>query len=248
MLRPLGIGSLLLFLGAGVWNAAPQNPPPPSVAAAERAETLRDIEVFRRVLAREIGGSRDTGIWFSGSFSGVGGGASSFWIPGDGALVLLQSGLVLHDGGDAPSGAEPAGPVTVWDEVKAEVEGKPLPRRKGRARRYDAAEVESLKTRLLEAMGRFGRNIAHLGAGDHLTLVVRGSSAAAIDGFSTNDGNDHPDDFRTAIVSYSGNLLSSDRSSATTLVIRIARSDSDAFASGKIDAAELAKRAQIAQY
>ncbi|HET6202390.1 MAG TPA: hypothetical protein VFI25_06275 [Planctomycetota bacterium] len=256
-----------LLLSLLVVSGPAQKPPPEKT---DFPALRRDLEVLKRILEREgLGRTGDhdglTAILERDKWGGWGRGGEALYVPGDGALFLFRVGEPLAPDEEKPStdGRGDAEP-TLWERVRAEVDGKPLPE-KGAKKPFDAERVEALKTKVLEALAKYGANVGQLRDDENLTVVLRGPSVREGGGLFGAVRSSSGDPVQDARVAYAGALgagqettnVSPDGSfrvwtvgggPSTVLVLRISRGDASAFAAGSIDMGALRKRAKIAQY
>jgi len=236
---------------------------PPREVPANRADLDRDLEVMRRLLAREGLGAGTPVSLRSGETKYVyvspagDRAAEAFHVRGDGALFLLRtSDAVAPPPGSPREDAAPKSEPTAWDRIADEVEGRPggagvhdflrrgaLPRLSDR---YDAAKVDALRDRILDQLGKYGDRIRGLDPGAHLTVVVTGGGSQRFAAASALDALVAQADGTTLAVQPQVAVASlPDRS---VLTIRVALADCRRSAKGEIDLVEFRRRAIVAQY
>ena len=235
---------MLVFLS--LLPSGPPQQPREEAAKLDFEAMRRDLETMKRILEREAPGrvpAQGQALFYLSSLSAVGRGPSeAFYLPGEGALFLLRvsepvAGPVAQTTPDGGEAKEP----TLWEEVRAEVDGRPLAA-KSKGKAYDAQRVESRKSGILEALAKYGANIGQLSDDQHLTVVVTGEPAG---------GPLDPTPYRAvgefAAFETAGIVAATGRD-ATVMTIRVSRADASAFAAGRIDIAEFRKRAKVGQY
>lgn len=237
---------------------------PPREVPVDRADLDRDLEVMRRLLAREGLGAgvpvavRAGEVKYVYSWGAADRSADAFHVRGDGALFLLRtSDAVAPAPGEPREEAAPEKAPTAWDEITAELEGRPRPgdrgihdyvnRKLGARREYDAQKVEALRNRILEQLARFGDRIRGLGEGEHLTVVVSGGGSPVPDVAAVLGGRVLGNDGTTQVFvnPQTGAATSADRS---VLTIRVRVADCRRAAKGEIDLDEFRRRAVVAAY
>lgn len=239
---------------------APAEPPAQASAAptAVSEETLRDVEVMRRVLVREAlgGGSARQGHEYAAAWLTYHGTSTSeaYVVAGDGATFLLRtSDPVSASRETAKDDARDAGP-SAWDEAEAELAGRP---RAVRVRQepdtYDAAKVAALRERVLRQLAEFGHRIRGLAAGSRLTVVVIGGPrgkyvAVTPRADSTGAAGAITDEFGRLQSRAVAVLLDGASSPATVLTIRVDLADCQAYSRGTLDFDGFRRRAVIGAY
>jgi hypothetical protein len=130
-----------------------------------------------------------------------------------------------------------------WEQAKREYYGEPSPERiaSAYAEPYDGDKVNLLKTTLLEALNS-AANLHGLSAKDFVTICVSGSANLSA---APARGSTSPVIGQFAPSPYVGPEIVTQRS---FLTLRAAKSDIDAFASGKMDSAEFSRAAMAATY
>jgi hypothetical protein len=251
--------ALLPTLALLAGHAGPARPVAAQKGSINFATMRRDLEVMRRILNRELRGTRDatshdaarTGdqalFWALSDHQGSSwsGSSEAFYVPGDGALFLLRTSLELLPGAEASEEASSKEP-TLWDEVREEVErGSSSRLRVGSSRgsQYDAKSVEKLKDDILGALANYGANIGQLGDDQHITVVVRGGGRSR---YASLDGGYGTSEAKAAIERELPNtsLVMAWGSEASVMTIRVARAD----VAAKPDFETFKHRARIAQY
>ena len=237
-------------------DARAQEPPRTESASVDRATLDRDLEIMRRLLAREGLGVSDARLTTTGEsqafkvfLTNTDSAVEAFHVAGDGALFLVRtSDAVAAPPGEVIDDTAPKPARTAWDEIADEVEGRPrVPAAGNRKRRdpsYDAQKVEALRARILEQLAKNGDRIRGLGAEDCLTVVVTG-------GAQLQYGAVHSP---VVIAQTPGSLgihdyvLQSGRTGRSVLTIRVKVADCRRSAKGEIDLDEFRRRAVIAAY
>jgi len=231
---------------------------PPRAESTSAADLQRDLEIMRRLLAREAlaagTANRDPSSRYAVFHSPpnvTDRAVEAFHVKGDGALFLVRtSDAVAPSPGGAEEGGGAKPEATAWDRIAEEMDGGP--RRiydfvRDRSARYDAAKVEALRDRILEQLAKYGGRLRGLDAADHLTVVVTGGASAGqtvvVTGTTgTVVQDDGTRDLRALAL---GDRPVADR---TVLTIRVALADCRPSANGGGDLAEFRRRAVIAAY
>lgn len=239
---------------AGARFAAAQEASEAAAPATVSAETLKDVEIMRRVLQREgLGASVATGVvygvrgtatdsnlWYPAA-SDV---SDAFVVPGQGVTFLLRTSDAVAPPKDvAGEGGEDHKP-TAWDEEAAAVEGRPIaPPTRTIDRRYEAAKVEALQTRLLEQLRNYGSKIRGLAPSESLTVIVEGGSGARFATVARPAAQGGVNDAAAALLRYSvaTTLTNGPR---TVLVIRVSVAD----CREGVSADEFKRRARVTAY
>jgi hypothetical protein len=185
----------------------------------------------------------------------------SLYLEGYGALFLLGVKFPLVP----PSAAEevkiekPAD--TTWEKTKRELFGPRNaapgswvfnPHQEFKPVKFDAERLETLKRDLLEAL-KNAANLRHLKPDENIVVAVTGSSAgpvAAVKQVSKRGlrNSAKTDDKAVTVVGYAAKTPDDEVRHDTALVIRVKKSDADAFAKGKLDFEEFKKKASITAY
>ena len=226
-------------------------------ASSVDADTLKDVEIMRRVLVREALGARSgptVALRYGEALStslGWAGGTSygeGFVVPGQGATFILRTSdaVTAARGADTPADSAPA--PTAWDEESAALDGKIVRAARAQfATTFDAAKVEALRGRVLDQLAKFGAKIRGLAATDSLTVIVQGGVGRALVPVTSSSATDN--DAATALLRTTMVYASSAAPEArTVLVIRASVSDCKAAADGSLGADEFKRRAAIASY
>jgi hypothetical protein len=218
-------------------------------------EDLRkDVEVMRRVLVREglaapgtatsvnsVDGNRLLWVALDGTAPGRSS-SEAYVVPGDGVTFVLRTSDPVAPGRGAAAASDLSKEPSAWDEAVAEVEGHtPLRLFKHRGmvagERYDEAKVEALRARLVEQLAKFGGRLRGLGSGDHLTVIVTGSSGPGFTALA---------DAKAAQGTY--HVLSGGSEQPTVLTVRVTVEDCRAFAAGTLSLEQFRGRAVLSAY
>jgi len=215
-----------------------------------------DISVMSRIFEKNLQQAHiapvGTRLLFSsddvlGAFFGGGRGTiQAMYLQGYGALFLLKVDIPLSPPlqveEEKETKEEDADPV--WERTKREMY-EPEETRRRRTdepkQKYDAEEVENLKTTLVKTL-KHAANIRTLKPDESVILVVTGSgeSAGGITAIATTKIVGH-EDHNTRIVEE----LAPRGSPPTMLVIRAKKSDIDGFAKAELDFDQFRQRTQI---
>jgi hypothetical protein len=188
----------------------------------------RDLEVMRRILEREARppAVRDTSL--SNMFALGRGEALSeaYYVPGQGALFVLRLSSWI-DSKPQPAEDEADAPEkSLWNDIRAEVEGRPSRQNVRVDVRYaHALSTSDVETRVLDALARYAGNIGQLTDDERITVIVLGGTPA-------------PD------PSQPQNWPGSGAGEGATMVVQVRRGD----AGGKLTAEEVRKRATVTVY
>jgi len=237
--------------------------------AKSLAEVEEDMNVMAHILDKAASEDRKSGramgIPVFGRFSWGGTSPQDLFIEGSGALFFLNVSYPLLPAPDKDASTETKEkPASEWDTAKKEMAGpaagpgdnffaftegfeRSFAWDNSSAAPYDANKVEDLKTDLIAVL----KNAAHirkLKADETVTVVVMGASALA--GGKTIKGK--PDDkaarYRDeelAVVE----AKSADRApAAAKLVLRVKKSDADAFQNGKQNLDDFKKKVTVMTY
>jgi hypothetical protein len=227
----------------------------PRSAATE--DTVKDVEVMRRVLVREGIGSRTSAALASvggqnldvyvAGWGGLGGASEAFVVRGQGATFVLRTSDAVSPGkgGEEPSGG--AGAPSAWDEECAAVEGKTVsPTARRRASRYDAQKVDALKTRLLDALSKYGQKVRGLASSDRLTvIVVGGAGASIVEPTTVATTEDGKSVLRAAAYT---SLWTHPGGEKTVLTLTVSVGDCQAAGAGSMSADDFRRRAVVSAY
>jgi len=239
--------------------------PAAEIETEDLATITQDLNVMSRLLERNlqraniatVGGSfftsgRDmfTGFFMRGQQT-----IQSIYLQGYGALFLMKVDFPLspppkvQEQEQEQEKQTPEADVDpVWEQMKREMyEPEEVSRRRrgteSPAEKYDAEKVENLKTTLIKAL-KHAANISALKPDESAILSITGggefASPASI--VTTRRRDDTRGD-GTIIET----TASSD-SSPTVLVIRVRKSDIDAFANGDLDVDQFKQKTQILTY
>jgi hypothetical protein len=224
-------------------------------ASSVDADTLKDVEIMRRVLVREALGARGGfPVALQVVSAGSGGGwtygtsyAEAFAVPGQGVTFILRTSdpVTAPRGADEPAAATPE--PTAWDEEAAALDGKSVRRsRPVKGNGFEAAKVDALTSRVLEQLAKFGAKIRGVAPSDALTVIVQGGAGHAfvpVAAPGDNDSSAAVNALRLGL--YAANGAPEAR---TVLVIRATAADCRAAADGSLSSDEFRRRAAIASY
>ena len=169
----------------------------------------RDVEVMRRILAREALGSRsgptaheyrnESGFLMYTNVANAATVAEGYFVDGHGAVFLLRtSDPVTPPSQPAADGREE--PDTLWDRTVADVEGRPTRMPKfdfPNPNAYDAEKVRALEDRILTQLARFGDRMTELHDDESVVVIVTGGPVStmhttAVDALTRATGADRP--------------------------------------------------------
>jgi hypothetical protein len=155
------------------------------------ARAVRDVEVMRRILAKEALGATQTAhgayllanAFYSDSSLVGNGSAEAFFVEGQGAVFLLRTADAVTP--STPEKSEPQSePETLWDRTVADVEGRPRrndPRVVRLGAVFDAEKVRALEDRVLEQFAKFGPQMSEIRRGETVVVIVTGGARATTD-------------------------------------------------------------------
>jgi len=230
-------------------------------ASSVDADTLKDVEIMRRVLVREALSARGgSPVALQQHYAyvvsaGSGGGwtygtsyAEAFAVPGQGVTFILRT----SDPVTAPRRAEePAAETpepTAWDEEAAALDGKSVRRsRPVKGNAFEAAKVDALTNRVLEQLAKFGAKIRGVASTEALTVIVQGAASRDLVPVTTSGENDQS---ALAVTALRTGLLTANGApeARTVLVIRATVADCKAAAEGSLSGDDFKRRAAIASY
>ncbi len=221
------------------------------------ARAVRDVEVMRRILAKEALGATSrtdpmaTVAWHAryaldrATQFGGSGSSEAFFVEGQGAIFILRtSDPVTPPTGDPT--ATPEEKPTLWDSTLADVEGHPRRYQKAdQNEQFDREKVRSLEDRILTQFARFGARMSGLRAQDSITVVVVGrgggrSAVAYLNAFYGPGDESEPDESPATVY-----LSGTGRSVRT---IRVGMGDIQSVANSGGGAEALRARATIQAY
>ena len=234
------------------------------------AEVEEDMNVMAHILDKAISdekkSGRAMGIPVYGRF-GWGGGTSpqNLFIEGSGALFFLNVNDPLQPAPDKDSSAEAKEkPASEWETAKKEMTA---PRtgsadnffaygdsfshafvwEDGSSTPYDAGKVEDLKADLIPALKNVA-NIRRLKSDDTVTVVVIGTSALPA-GRTIKAKPDDKGAWRRQEELLVIDAKSGERAPAPAkLVLRVKKSDADAFQNGKLSVDDFKKKVTVMNY
>ncbi|HEY2952125.1 MAG TPA: hypothetical protein VGK40_06060 [Verrucomicrobiae bacterium] len=226
-----------------------------------------DLNVMARVLDKAISSKGEhnphkaMGIEVNSFVLGSPSPARNLYLEGYGAVFLLNVRFPLRAPPEKPEPAKDKEETSSeWEDAKSELYG-PRPGEaafgpwesvhalRGKAEEYDAQKVEDLKTDLLEAL----KNAAHirqLKGDETVTLVVIGGESARPEAavLRKNPTPGAPATGNRFYAAAGADKRKGGSGAETTLVVRVKKSDVDAFAKGKLDLDEFRKKATILIY
>lgn len=276
---------ILTVLAAAATFAAPAASIPAAPAPAQSVNgsaqeidydsMLRDLETMRRILNKQAFPRNQHPFVDFGEDAQAGGASGrvseAYYLPGAGALFLANVELCLAPPKEAPSAETTASP-TLWEKVRAEVEGRAtatgagsgldlLFTNQGRGATYQASLVDPLKQAIVQTLVEYGSNLAQIPAEEYLTVLVRGSPRRGFSGDIYYSGGllsqygyaAEREAVAGTVTDAGGNpiegaILTTEASRHSVLSVRIAMRDVRALAGKKDQPEGLPKAAQIAQY
>lgn len=264
---------ILTSCAVGIRAIALQNAPKPSETFEDSIH--KDVETMRRLLDKTIAPpARKSGstipLFSAHDSAWIGGGSEAYYARGGGFVYTGSVSVPLFPAdtskqqADSNARKEPS----AWDEARAEVEGRPSPRRV-REVQFDTKEVDAMKEAVIRAMGSYAGNIRGLGDDEWVTVILRGRSNVTLDlntrrgnakgSASVGDGADAApaaepvaeSEFR--YLAFAGDLEysvfgSGGEGGRTVLTLSVQRKDCDAFASGSLKYEDFAQRVKTTQY
>jgi hypothetical protein len=226
-------------------------------ASSVEADTLKDVEIMRRVLVREALGARGgltTVLRYSDTLTpsvGWAGGTSygeGFVVPGQGATFILRTSdpVTAPSVADEPKAATPE--PTAWDEESAALDGRPVrAARLVKGAGFEVAKVEALRNRVLDQLAKFGAKIRGLAPSDSLTVIVQGGAGRVVAAPVTANGAQQAD-AQAALLRVMLQPSTGSPEARTVLVIRATVADCKAAADGSLSPDAFRSRAAIASY
>lgn len=173
-------------------------------SVSQNNELLRkDVETMRRVLDREIGGDRARGSR-SANVLFLSGSSSAYYAPGNGFIYIGSVNAVLAGANASEAAKEKPKDPSLWDDVRAEVDGRPVSRRGGKTVKFDAQRADEIKERAIKALGKYAVNMAQMKESDMLTLILKGSPGFGFDSLLVNDRLARIDEFNNHSDSKNG--------------------------------------------
>jgi hypothetical protein len=246
---------------AGRTLAVPGN----QVDTEQLREMEEDLNVMARVLEKAVIANGDDGesrkamgielLSLAGSSSGV----RNLYLEGHGALFLLRVGFPLlapprKEDAENATTKEPAS--SAWEEARSDLYGgrrrEPMPR----GEEFDEQKVERLKDSLLDAL-RNATHIRHLQPTETITVMVAGESArpergrrvvAGFGGGGRGAGGGIGDFGNADVFKWAEPGRPAPARGDSTLLVRVKKSDADAFAADKMGQDEFRKKATILAY
>lgn len=235
------------------------------------AEMEEDMNVMAHILDKAASQDRKSGramgIPVFGRVSWGGTQPQNLLIEGSGAVFFLNVNYPLQPAPDKEAAPEAkAKPASEWDVAKKEMAG---PRdggadgffafgegidhtfvwEGGSSAPYEAEKVEGLKTDLIAALKNVA-NIRKLKSDETVTVVVMGASALAGGKITKGKAEDKAGRYETEIaVVEVVESRSADRvPAAAKLVLRVKKSDADAFQNGKLNLDDFKKKVTVMVY
>jgi len=229
-------------------------------------EMEEDMNVMAHILDKAASeghkSERAMGIPVFGRYSWGGSAPQNLFIEGSGALFFLNVDYPLQPAPDKDANAETkAKPASEWDEAKKEMAGSrggggntfafeefdhTFVWESGSSSPYDADQVDALKTDLIAALKNVA-NIRRLKPDEMVTVVVTGANARAGGKRIKATGGKRGQEERVveervveAVASEAG-----DRAPAPApakLVLRVRKSDAEAFQNGKLSLDDFKKK------
>jgi len=235
-----------------------------AVDAAALARMQEDLMVMSRILNKSLqsDGERDRQDLVSGIFISTFSSPRrppSLYLEGYGALFLLGVKFPLVPPGAAEDVKIEKPADTTWEKTKREIFGprNPAhgalvfnPHQESKPVKFDAERVETLKHDLLEAL-KNAANLRDVKPDDNVVVAVTGSSAGSAAGVRKVTKKGLRNSTRTTgdeVEVYTVKATDEELRHDSALVIRVKKSDIDAFAKGKLDFDEFQKKAMITAY
>lgn len=239
---------------------------------ASDAKALTEVEEDMNVMAHILDkaatedrkSGRAMGIPVFGRYSVGGGSPQNLFIEGTGAIFFLGVNYPLQPAPDKDPAAEAKEkPKSEWDEAKKEMTrpesggadafvalGGTFERNfawdNGSSSPYDADKVEELKTDLIAALKNVA-NIRKLKSDEMVTVVVTGANAigSGVRTIKATGGKPAPGKAEEVVIATLPELKTADRTAAPApakLVLRVKKSDADAFQNGKLNPDDFKKK------
>jgi hypothetical protein len=236
----------------------------------KNAQTLsEDLSVMQRILEKAAGAKADGPATAAGieifSFNRPTS-PRAFYLADYGAMFLLnvKFPLVAPPKKDEQSHTNETN--TEWEKAREEVYGRRGGFEKGEmasaaGEEFDSQRVENLKSQLIEDLAN-AKNIRNLKSDDYITVVVQGGGA----GRTVMRREDRPIGARAGagfggggfgggggsrgggVARVEVNSSTFDSGAQSTMTLRVKKSDVDAFAKGKMDAADFQKKIAVQIY
>lgn len=217
-----------------------------SLEPAVLAELREDLAVLGKLVNDALADNRDE----AGVHRAMGivvnllpghGGNDNLYIEGHGVILQTTVRFPLAPAKKEETTKPAEAPKnSAWDTARRELFGganeEEILFMPDRREEYDADRVESLQKSLVQSLAN-ASNFRHLGQEETVTVVVRGGGGprSQLFVFKSQDGVGKGQSSRNG-------------DSASTMTIRIRKSDADALAAGKITEEEFRQRAKVAIY
>ena len=247
--------------------------PKDATDAKSLTEVEEDMNVMAHILDKAASEDRKSGramgIPVFGRYSWSGASSQNLFIEGNGALFFLSVGFPLQPAPDKDANVETKEkPTSEWDEAKKEMarpaggadtvfafgEGfeKSFVWEAGGSSPYEADKVEGLKTDLITAL-KNAANIRKLKGEETVTVVVTGPSAIGGGGktIKTTSAKPAPGREEEMVIAELAELKVGDRAPAAApakLVLRVRKSDAEAFQNGKLNLDDFKKKVTVMVY
>jgi len=235
--------------------------PTAETTAEDIATIMEDMSVMSRILDKKLSQSHTVSGHFYGSFGFSRGfpfswgshGTEGIYLDGYGALFFIKVDFPLAPVPEAvEEEIEEEAADLVWEQARQEI-FEPMDVRRGRdylrreeEQEYDAEKVKELKDKLIKAL-KHAANIQNLKPNEWIILTVVGETEQTGEVivsriYTVIKGDDITADLPLPLPIEAG------FSSPTVLIIRVKKSDAEAFSKGELDFDQFRQRVQIFTY
>jgi hypothetical protein len=229
------------------------------VDTEERREMQEDLNIMGRLLEKLTSPKYQDAESFQAmgiklqSLSGSAGAPRNIYLDGYGALFFLRVKLPLvgppqKEDDEDTTAEEPVS--SAWEEARADVYGERRQRAFGRGGReeFDENKVEHLKESLMEAL-KNATHMRHLKANETVTIMVAGDGGRLVEGARrVRAGFGGPNAPRVDVFKYVEPGRPGSAAGGSTLLLRVTKSDVDAFANDKLTSEEFRKKVTTLAY
>lgn len=242
-------------------------------SVAQSGDAVRkDVETMRRVLDRELSEKYDATVKGREGRNNLAlmmttGNSDAYFAPGAGFIYIGSVNAVLAGNNTNKEAKEAGKESSLWDEVRAEVDGRPSPRR-WRDVKFDPKQADEIKEKAIRAMGKYAGNLTGVKDNEMITLILKGGTARRVessrdpltgkdkdsdkDKDNDKDANDkdnaHWGDLGSVVYADPSGLFTSYGGGSTVMTLSVERGQCVAFAQGKTDFAAFSAQVKVSQY
>ncbi|MBI3820025.1 MAG: hypothetical protein HY286_15115 [Planctomycetes bacterium] len=244
-------------IGLGARHTQEQEPA--AQGSGTRDDVMRrDVETMRRVLDRELASERQDKqkaskrIYYSLASASN---SEAYHVPGNGFIYIAHVDAVLagsaKDDKNEKDGAKKE--PSLWDEVRAEVDGQVSLGRVKATYHFDPKQADDVKERAIRAMGKYAANMTQLKYNELVTLILKGGSGRMValrakDAPDKNIADSEKDAAEdVALMSDSIAFAFDGGGSPTTMTLSATRGDCAAFGEGKLNYESFASKVNVSQ-